>query len=118
MQRNLIEDKIHRAVVEHLRTHGVPGLVFLHPANNPRSARDGARLKRLGARAGAFDLIMLHQGKAYALEIKRDNGRLTEEQDGFACDFNAAGGYAFVGYGLERCLKILKTWGLVKGRLQ
>jgi len=116
--RNLVEDKIHRAVVQHVVDRGVPGLVFFHPANNPRSARDGARLRRLGARAGAFDLIFLHQGKAYALEIKREHGRTTDAQDVFAAEFNAAGGYAFVGYGLERCLKILQSWGLVKGQLQ
>jgi hypothetical protein len=108
------EHQIHKAVVQNLRIRGVPGLVYLHPANNPRSGRDGARLKALGMIKGAPDLILIKDGVPYALEIKKEVGRMTKEQDDFAEAFKAAGGYCETGWGLDRSLRILETWGLIK----
>jgi len=115
--RRLVEQKIHWGVVNLLNTLGAKGLVFFHPGNNPRSPRDGMRLKRLGAKAGVPDLILVHNGIVYALEIKNEKGRTTKDQDDFIDAFKLAGGYAEVGYGLEHCMKILDTWGLVRGRI-
>ena len=59
------EQQIHRAVVQHLRQRGAPGLVFLHPANGGFRRRIEARIfSGLGVRAGAADLLLWHRGKA------------------------------------------------------
>lgn len=109
-----LEQTIHAAVVRHLNLRGAPGLVFFHVTNNPRSARDGARLKRLGVRPGVADLILLHRGNAFALELKTESGRLTETQDEFGSAWTHAGGYWCVARGLEHALKILKAWELTQ----
>lgn len=109
------EEKLHCAVVKHLQARGVPGLVCFHPPNGgKRGIREAVRLKRMGVRAGVADLIMLHNGNAFALELKADNGRLSEAQDQFLADFRAAGGFSWAAYGLDSALKVLKTWGLLQ----
>ena len=108
----MTEDAVQRAVVQHLRSRGVPGLVWFHVGNNPRSPRDGARLKAMGAKAGVADLILLHRGEAFALELKAKGGRASMAQDQFLAQFRQAGGYAFTAEGLDNALIILKYWGL------
>lgn len=113
------EETIHRAIVSHLRTRGVHGLVFLHPANGGwRSYTEAARLQAMGVRAGASDLILLHDRHFYALELKTTKGKTTPAQVQFINDVKAAGGSGEVGYGLDSALEILKMWGLLQGRIQ
>ena len=67
------EQIIHRAVSQHLRPRGVPGLVWWHTPNGGRRNRiEGAILNGLGVRPGVTDLILLHHGRAFALELKTD----------------------------------------------
>jgi hypothetical protein len=111
------EQQIHRAVVQHLRARGVSGLVFLHPANGgARRPIEAAIFKSLGVRAGASDLLLWHAGKFFALELKADGGRATALQLEFLSGFQKAGGFTCVAEGLDRALKILETWGLLRGR--
>lgn len=114
------EQLLHQTVVKHLKTRGVPGLVFFHvPLNKHGTGRkfhtQGAIAKSMGARAGVSDLIFLHKGKAFALELKAEKGKTTEDQDTFLMDWNNAGGICFVAEGLDRALKILECWGLLVG---
>lgn len=101
-------------MIQHLAARGADGLVFFHAGNNPRSARDGARLKRLGLRAGVSDLIFVHNGQAFALELKSDKGRVTPEQDEFMADFRAAGGYAWCAHGIDEAIITLEHWGILR----
>lgn len=112
------EEIIHRAVAEHLRDFGVPGLVSFHVPNNPRSARDGARLQAMGLRKGVSDFILLYEGEAYALELKAEKGRLSTAQKDFLSDFTNAGGVTAVAYGLANAIRQLESWNLVRGRVQ
>jgi hypothetical protein len=69
MRRQRPEQVIQRAVVAHLQTRGVPGVVFLHPANGGyRSATEGSILKGLGVVAGAPDVLLWHTGRSFALD--------------------------------------------------
>lgn len=125
-RRQSDEEVIHRAVVAHLRQRGVPGLVWWHTPNGAflggkRSAKgiaiQGSIMKGLGVRKGVSDLVLLHKGNAYALELKSAAGRPTVEQMQFASDFNAAGGSACICHDLDRALRCLETWGLLRGAL-
>lgn len=73
------EDDLQRAVVSHLRSRGSRGLVFFHVPNSSKMGgkrtHDGVpleaiRLKALGFRKGVSDLILLHEGCIFALELK------------------------------------------------
>lgn len=109
------EDSIHKAVADHLRHRGAAGLVWWHSPNDAkRSFATAARLKKMGMRAGVADIIAIHNGKAFALELKSDNGRATIAQLEFLSDFEQAGGYSCLCHGLDAAIRTLETWGLLR----
>jgi hypothetical protein len=111
------EAQLHRALVEHLLLRAKPDVLWLHPANGERrDAITGAKLKRMGVRAGASDLLLWHQGNSFALELKAPGGRLSEAQLEFHARFADAGGHTAVAEGLDRALACLEAWGILKGK--
>lgn len=112
------EQQIHKTVVDHLRTRGTTGLVFFHPSNGGwRSPIEAKIFKSLGVRAGVPDLILLHESKPYALELKAEGGRPTPAQVEFINEWRAAGGRAAVCYGVDEAVHMLEDWGLLKGSM-
>jgi VRR-NUC domain len=117
MQRHCPEDAIQRAVFEHLAVRGAPRLFAFHPANGGyRRPIEAARLKGLGVRAGVPDVIVIHRGQVFAIELKAERGRATDAQLQATEDIRAAGGHAQVCYGLDHALAVLEGWGLFRGR--
>lgn len=117
------EDKIQQAVVEMLEHTARPGVEWLAIHNNPRSARDGARFKRMGGKRGVSDLLLIRKDscgwpEVFWLEIKTDIGRLSDEQRDFQNRMTDAGCYAATAYGLTAAIKILRSWDLIIGRVQ
>lgn len=110
------EDQIQIALVAHIKRRKLPGVVYFHPANGgKRDKREAAKLKAMGVLPGASDLIFLHCNRFYALELKAEGGRATEEQMQFISDVNTAGGFGAIVHGLDKALRALETWGLLKG---
>ena len=118
MTRNrLTEEAIQRTVFAHLRMRGASGVFAFHPANGGyRRPTEAARLKGLGVRAGVPDVIAIHRGHVYALELKTEHGKATEGQLQAIEDIRAAGGHAQICHGLDRALAALEGWGLLRGR--
>jgi hypothetical protein len=118
-RRHRPEDSIQRAVCRHLQVRGVRGLLWWHtPNGGKRWPIEAAILRGLGVRAGVADLILLHTGRMFALELKPEDGRPTVEQMQFISDFNTAvapNGGACIAHGLDRALRVLETWGLLRG---
>ena len=113
------EQAIHRAVCQHLRQRGPSGLVWFHvPNGGRRSSVEAAIFAGLGVRPGVSDLILLHDGRAFALELKAERGRPSSAQMQFISEFRAAGGEASIANGLDQALRTLETWGLLRGRAQ
>lgn len=109
------EHQIHTAIVEHLRRRAAPGLVWWHTPNDAkRSIGTAKRLQAMGMRAGVHDLCFVHRGNFYSLEIKSARGRPTVEQMRFSSDINAAGGHAMIVNDLDRALRALECWGLIR----
>jgi hypothetical protein len=91
-------------------------LVYFHcPNGGKRRKVEAAIMKGLGVRPGVSDLILLRNGHAYALELKADGGRPTVDQMEFISDWNSAGGYGCIVEGLDRAIRVLETWGLLRG---
>jgi hypothetical protein len=111
------EQEVHRAVVHHLRQRGVKGLVFIHPPNGGyRHRTEAAILSGLGVRAGAADFLLWHDGKAFALELKAPGGRPSASQLTFLSDMAKAGAHTGIAEGLDRALRTLEAWGLLRGK--
>jgi hypothetical protein len=60
-------------------------------------------------------LLLWHDGKSFALELKAEGGRATESQLKFLSDMKNAGAFTCLAEGLDRALKVLESWGLLRG---
>ena len=118
------EQLIHKAVAEHLRLRGVPGLIWWHTPNGMyaggrRNAKgmaiQGALMKGLGVRPGVSDIIAVYRGRVYALELKAEGGRISDSQREFLYDMERAGGHTAVAVGIDAALDTLSGWGLLRG---
>ena len=115
MARANPEGEIQRAVVQHLRARGAPGMVFFHVPNGGRRGKiEGAIFKAMGVRAGVSDLILVHDSKIFALELKAEGGRPSTEQMTFLTEIDRAGAYTAIAPGLDRALHTLTMWGLLR----
>lgn len=124
MKRKHPEDDIQKAIADHLRRRGVPGLVWWHTPNGTklggkRNSKgfpiQAARLKSLGVRSGVSDIIAIHNGRIYALELKAPGGRASESQIEFLQDAERAGAFVCIAEGLDRAIRVLEEWGLLVG---
>ena len=109
------ETAIHCTIVQHLLLRGVKGLVFFHVPNGGfRNKSEAALLKAMGVHAGVSDLILVHGGKFFALELKAQGGRASEEQLRFIADIDREGAYTALATGVDAALATLETWGLLR----
>jgi hypothetical protein len=116
-RHGLTEETIQRAVFEHLAVRSAPGVFAFHvPNGGYRRPTEAARLKGLGVRPGVPDVVAIHRGHVYALELKTEHGKATEGQLQAIEDIRAAGGHAQICHGLDRALAALEGWGLLRGR--
>lgn len=112
------EDAIQRAVFQHIRARGVPGLVAWHtPNGGKRKPIEAAIFKSMGVRAGVADIIAVHQGRIFALELKAEGGRPSEAQLQFLGDIERQGAFTAMPTGLDAALATLEAWGLLKPNL-
>jgi hypothetical protein len=90
-----------------------------HPANGGwRSRIEAAILKGLGVRAGVPDVIVVKDGRTYALELKSPGGRLTAAQNAAHAALRAAGATVVTSYSLDDAISMLEEWGLLLGQTQ
>jgi len=116
MKRTRPERAIQRAVFEHRRARGAPGVFAFHPANGGyRKPVEAAILKGLGVVAGVPDVFAVH-GRCFALELKAEGGRATDKQLETIAALREAGAFTAIAEGLDRALAVLKAWGLLRER--
>lgn len=76
--------------------------VYFHvPNGEARDGRVGAMLKEMGVLPGVADWIILHRGRALALELKRDRNKPSDRQLVFMRRWHANGGVYFVAWTLQ-----------------
>lgn len=108
----MTEFQLQCAVASILRYSGKG--IWFHPANGGRrDPREARNLKRAGVVRGVADLIGLVNGRAYALELKSEDGRLSEYQTDFLHRWTAQGGEAAHTKGLAETERVLKEWGII-----
>jgi hypothetical protein len=111
------EDAIQRAVFQHLRARGAPGVfAFAVPNGGYRTPVEAAIFKGIGVVAGVPDIIAIHKGRVYGLELKVEGGRATPKQQEAIAAMEAA--FTAIAEGLDRALASLEAWGLLLGRRQ
>jgi hypothetical protein len=112
------ERQIQQAIFAHFKWHGAPGVFAWHPFSwGYRRPAEASIYKGLGAIAGLPDVMALHRGQLFGLELKAENGRVTATQAACHKHLRDAGARIAVATGVDAALKQLETWGLLRGRL-
>jgi len=113
------EDRIHIAILAYLEwalpTKATPA--WHTPNGGARDARSGAKMKKLGARAGFPDLAFIHKGKFYALEVKAKIGKQRANQLWWEVEINNAGGFYEVVRSVDDAKVALQKWGIVEQKI-
>jgi hypothetical protein len=119
MSRARPEQQLQRSVLAHLGRRGVPGLWFAHvPNGGYRTAIEGAIFRSLGVVAGTPDLLLIHAGKVYGLELKAAKGRwLSTAQIRTQEQMRLAGAIVATAVGIDQALAQLEVWGLLRPNL-
>jgi hemin uptake protein HemP len=111
------EQQLQKAVLDHLRWRAVPCTFAFHPANGgARSPVEARILKSQGVVAGVPDIIILHDGRTYGLELKAAEGRLSPAQRECHERMRAAGAEVATAVGIDAALAQLVEWGLLRER--
>jgi hypothetical protein len=102
------EKAITTALLDRWRKLGTPGSLIFAQANY------GA-FGQVGLTRGVFDLCVIVPGLPVAfLELKTENGRLSDAQRDFQITCINAGIPQAVSYGLDEAIAILERWGAVR----
>jgi hypothetical protein len=116
-RRSNPEAQIQRAVFQHLKARGAPGIFAFHPANGGyRKPIEAAILKGMGLVAGVPDVIAIHQGRVYGLELKAEGGKPTPKQVETIAAMQVAGAITGVAVGIDEALAWLESHELLRGR--
>jgi predicted RecB family endonuclease len=111
----MTEAQIQSAVMEHIATRGAKNCFAFHvPNGGYRNKIEAARLKRQGVKAGCPDIFIVKDGRAFALELKTEKGRMSPAQCIAFNSLNEAGATCFVAYGLDEALRALEHWGVLQ----
>jgi hypothetical protein len=86
------------------------------PNGGYRLRSEAAILKGSGVLAGLPDIIALKAGRMYALELKREGGKISAEQQDTMEMLTAAGATCAVAYGIDAAIIQLEDWQLLRGR--
>ncbi|WP_316176173.1 VRR-NUC domain-containing protein [Bradyrhizobium sp. SZCCHNRI1073] len=109
------EQAIHQAVVAHLRARPESGVFFWHtPNEGKRGFVNAAHLKAMGMIAGVPDLLILKDGRLYAIEFKAPGGRLTPSQRLVIDRMRECGATAIAAFSIDEALVTLEYWGILK----
>ena len=109
------EQQLQKAVLEHLRWRGVPGLFAFHVPNGGwRSPVEAAIFRALGVVAGVPDILVICDGQVFALELKTTHGRLTQTQIDTQARMRAAGATVATAVEIDAALERLEQWGLLR----
>jgi hypothetical protein len=114
-KRDNPEGRLQKCVIQHLRLAGVPGILFMSiPNEGKRSGHAAVDLKEKGLRAGASDLVIFKEGRAYCLEIKAKGEKPKLPQLLFANDCLAAGVPYAVVDNIDAAICQLRTWQVIR----
>lgn len=104
----LREKDIHAAVMAHWRQFKLPN-TFVGTIPN------AGALGQPGLTPGIFDLLVMTPkvGAAF-LELKTDDGKLSEHQESFKLACLAANVEYAVAYGRDQPIQVLENWGAVR----
>jgi len=117
-KRRDLEGPLHRSILHLLEMVLPPDAIYHHSPNEldmagPEAARQVAKARKLGTKPGWLDIEIIWQGRAYFLEIKNPNGRLSDAQRELHPKLIRAGAAVAVVRSVTEAEATLKSWGLI-----
>lgn len=113
--RHVSEEKLHIAVLAYLSMALREDTLVVHiPNGGVRGKIAGARLKRMGAKAGMPDLMILCDGRAFFIELKNDRGRINTAQHERLAELQNLECPAAVCRSVTEVACVVTKWGLGK----
>lgn len=85
------ESKIQSGIVKYIRLLYPKSIVFSVPNGGKRNIITAANLKREGSLSGVSDLIWMHNGRVFFLEVKTPKGSQSESQKDFEKEIKKQG---------------------------
>ena len=114
MTRRQPEYEIQCAVVKHLHARAPKSVYWCSiPNEGKRPPRIGKRLKDMGLRAGAPDLLVIVRGTAYGVELKAGKGKPSPAQLDTQVGWMMAGGAYQLCTGIDETLQYLEQIGAI-----
>lgn len=104
----MTEAQIQRAVFDEIKARAFPGVVAWAVPNNPSARRT------VGFKAGVHDVSIVFRGEFFSLELKKEDGDVSDEQLTHQIAINDAGGHAYVAYGFDDALAWLEAQGILR----
>jgi hypothetical protein len=116
-RRDRREQRLQNAIFAHFKWRGAPGVFAFHPfSGGYRKPIEAAIMKSAGVRAGIPDIVAVHGGRCFALELKAEGGRLTDVQRECHERLRDAGALVATTTGIDAALRQLEAWALLRGR--
>lgn len=90
-----------------------PATWFCHiPNGGFRTKAEAGIFKAMGVRSGAPDLLFVHEGRAFFMELKIDGEELSMNQVRCRAELRAAGALVETVRTLDEALNCLDTWSI------
>lgn len=111
------EGPVHRSILQ-LLDLSLPGDAIYHHSPNEldmagaEAAKQIAKARKLGTKAGWPDIEIIWQGRAYFLEIKAEKGRQAEAQRDMAAALIRAGACYEIARSVDDAMAALEKWGV------
>ena len=113
-KRKSPEADLQIAVAQYLNLALPKGAIwFAVPNGGTRNLREAVKFKRMGVKAGIPDIIILHQSKAFCIELKSGNGVVSKVQKAMMLALFEAGFVVAVCRSLDEVAAFLQAVGLV-----
>lgn len=115
-KNKLAEIKIHLMVAEHLERWKYDDVFWWHtPNGEKRDPATAAKLQKMGVRAGIHDIMAIHRGHIFSLELKRSGERPSEPQMMFASQILSLPNSHFAwADNFDSAIWMLEQWGLLR----
>lgn len=84
------------------------GLLFHVPNGGKRSAIEAGKFKSMGVVPGVCDLLLIHAGRLYGIELKTEKGKLSPHQINIHKIWRRSGVVVYVCYGLDQAKSFIE----------
>ena len=111
----LAEIRIHKMVAAHLNQWKYDDVYWWHtPNGEKRDPVTAAKLKQMGVMPGIHDILAIHRGRIFSLELKRSGEKPKDDQLLFAqMIMSISGSYAYAD-NFDAAVWQLEQWGLLR----